>query len=68
MRYVAKSKISRSLVQKKNLSLIWLVVSKSGYLFCNRGRVPLLSLNELEDESQATIILRKFDSPDKTTS
>ena len=40
-------------------------VFKFGYLFCNRGRVPFLSLNELEEKSQAIIILGKFDSPNK---
>ena len=60
MRYVARSKLSRS-----SLSLIWLVVRKFGYLFCSRGRVPLLTFNELEEKSQATIILGKFDSPNK---
>ena len=60
MRYFARSKFSRSLVYKKNLSLIWLVVFKLGYPFCNRGRIPLLSLDELEEKSQATIIFGKF--------
>ena len=58
--YLARSKLSRSLVYKKNLSLIWLVVFKLGYLFCNRGRIPLLSLDELEEKSQATIVFGKF--------
>ena len=40
-------------------------VFKFGYLFCNRVRVPFLSLNELEEKSQATIILGKFGSPNK---
>ena len=34
MRYVARSKLSRSLVHKKNFSFIWKVVFKLGYLFC----------------------------------
>ena len=59
------SKLSRSLVQKKNLSLIWPAVFKFGYLFYSRVRVPLLTLNELEEKSQATIILDKFDSRNK---
>ena len=40
-------------------------VFKFAYLFCNRGRVLFLSLNELEEKSQATIILGKFGSPSK---
>ena len=38
---------------------------KFGYLFCNRGRVPLLSLNELKEKLQAAIIISKIDSPNK---
>ena len=34
MRYFARSKLSKSLVHKKNFSLIWQVVFKLGYLFC----------------------------------
>ena len=34
MRYFARSKFSRSLVQKKNFSLIWQVVFQLGYVFC----------------------------------
>ena len=34
MRYFATSKFSRSLVQKKNFSLIWQVVFQLGYVFC----------------------------------
>ena len=34
MRYFAKSKFSRSLVHKKSFSLIWQVVFKLGYVFC----------------------------------
>ena len=33
-RYFARSKLCRSLVHKKNFSLIWQVVFKLGYLFC----------------------------------
>ena len=33
MRYFATSKISNSLVHKKNFSLIWQVVFKLGYVF-----------------------------------
>ena len=65
MRYVARSKLSTSLVHKKNLSLIWLAVFKLGYQFCNRDKIPLLSLNELEEKLQATIIFSKFDSSNK---
>ena len=34
MKYFATSKFSRSLVHKKNFSLIWQVVFKLGYVFC----------------------------------
>ena len=34
MRYLARSKFSRSLVHKKNFSLIWQVVFELGFLFC----------------------------------
>ena len=34
MRYFARSKLSRSFVQKKNFSLIQQVVFKLGYVFC----------------------------------
>ena len=34
MRYLARSKFSRSLVHKKNFSLIWQLVFKLGYIFC----------------------------------
>ena len=34
MRYFAKSKLSRSLLQKKNFNLIWQAVFKLRYLFC----------------------------------
>ena len=34
MRYFARSKLFRRLVHKKNFSLIWPVVFKLGYLFC----------------------------------
>ena len=34
MRYFARNKFSRSLVHKKNFSLIWQVVFELGYVFC----------------------------------
>ena len=34
MRYFARIKFSRSLVHKKNFSLIWQVVFKLGHVFC----------------------------------
>ena len=37
MRYFARSKFSRSLVHKKNISLICQVVFKLGYLFCQKS-------------------------------
>ena len=57
MRY-ARCKFSSSLVHKKNFRFIWQVVFKSGDV--KRGRIPLLSLNELWEKSQATTILGKF--------
>ena len=42
-----------------------IVAFKFGQLFYNRGKIPLLSLNELEEKSQATIILSKFGSANK---
>ena len=59
MRYFARSKVSRSLVHKKHFSLIWPVDDKDMY-FAKRGRIPLLSLNELGEKSHPTIILGKF--------
>ena len=59
MRYFARSKFFGSLVHNKNFGLIWQVVLKLRYLFC-QGRLPLLSLNELGKKSQTTIILGKF--------
>ena len=60
MRYFARSKFSRSLVHKKNFSLIGYVVIKLGYVFTKRVRIPLFRLNELGEKSQATIIFGKF--------
>ena len=34
MRYFVRSKFSRSLVHKKNFTLVWQVVFKLGYVFC----------------------------------
>ena len=34
MRYFTRSKCSRSLVRKKNFGLMWQVVFKLGYVFC----------------------------------
>ena len=34
MRYFVKSKFSRNLVHKKNFTLVWQVVLKLGYVFC----------------------------------
>ena len=59
MRYFAKSKFSGSLVHKKNFSLIWQVVFKSGYVRVLSREVGYL-LNELGEKSRATIILGKF--------
>ena len=60
MRYFAWSKLSRSLVHKKNFSLIWQVVFKLGYIFYPEGRISYLSWNELGKKSRATIIFGKF--------
>ena len=38
MRYFARSKFSRTLVHKKNFSLIWKVRFKLGYVFCQQER------------------------------
>ena len=59
MRYFARSKFSRRLVNQKNFSLISQVVFESGYLV-RRGRIPLLSLNELREKPQEIIIFCKF--------
>ena len=59
MRYFARSKFSRRLVNHKNFSLISQVVFESGYLV-RRGRIPLLSLNELREKPQEIIIFSKF--------
>ena len=59
MRYFARSKFSRRLVNQKNFSLISQVVFESGYLV-RRGRIPLLSLNELREKPQEIIIFSKF--------
>ena len=58
--YFARSKFSRSIVHKKDIILTWQLVFKLGYLFYKGGRIPLISLNELGEKSQATIILGKF--------
>ena len=60
MRYFAKSKLSKSLVHKKNFSLIWQEFLSWDTYFVNRGRIPYFSLNELEEKSLATIIFGKF--------
>ena len=57
MRY-ARCKFSSSLVHKKNFRFIWKVVFKLGDV--KRGRILLLSLNELWEKSQATATLGKF--------
>ena len=59
MRYFARSKFSRRLVNQKNFSLISQAVFESGYLV-RRGRIPLLSLNELREKPQEIIIFSKF--------
>ena len=57
MRYFAKSTFFGSLAHKKNFGLIWQVLFKLGYFFCQG--TPLLSLNELEEKLRATIIIGK---------
>ena len=34
VRYFARSKLSRSLIHRKNFSVLWQVVFKLGYAFC----------------------------------
>ena len=34
VRYFARSKLSRSLIHRKNFSVLWQVVFKLGYVFC----------------------------------
>ena len=61
IRYFLRSKFSRSLVHKKNFSLIYdKQFSSQDTYFVKRDRIPVLSLNELGKKSQATIILGKF--------
>ena len=58
VRYFARSKFSRSLVYKKNFSLILQVIYDT--YFVKKCRICLLSLSELGKKSQGTIILDKF--------
>ena len=63
IKYFAGNKFFRSLVHKKNFSLIWQVVLKLGYIFCQE------SLNELwEKILQATIITGEFVNKTKSNS
>ena len=56
----SQRQIWRSLVYKKKKKK-WPLVFKLGYVFCQkRGRIPLLSLNELREKSQGIIILGEF--------
>ena len=59
VRYVAISKLSRSLVHKENFRQGKLFLSQDTY-FVKRGRIPPLSLNELGGRSEATMTLGKF--------
>ena len=59
-RYFSNSKSLRDQFTRKNFNLIWQVVFKLVYEFVKKGRIPLLSLNELGQKLQATIILGKF--------
>ena len=49
MRYLARSKFSERIVQINNFGLIWPAVFRLGYCFVKGGRLPLMSLNELEE-------------------
>ena len=60
MRYFARSKFSKSVVHKKHFSVIWQVVLKLDAYFVKSGRIPLLTLSELGEKSQVTIILSNF--------
>ena len=53
MRCFARSNFYRSLVHKKNFTLIWQVVFKLGYIFCQERQDISLSLNELGEKSQS---------------
>ena len=58
MRYFARSKFSRSLVHKKNFSLILYdkQISSQDTYFVKKGRITPLSLNEFGEILQATIM------------
>ena len=60
IRHFARIKFSNNLVYKKYFSSILQAVFKVGCIFCQRGRIPLLSLNGLEEKSRVTIIHGKF--------
>ena len=60
MRYCTRSKFFWSLALKKNLGLILQAVFKLGSSYVKGSRIPLLSLSELGEKSQVTIILGKF--------
>ena len=59
-KYFVRSRFSRSLVQKKNFGLIWQVVFKLNTFFVKGGRIPLLSLIEVDEKSRATNFLGDF--------
>ena len=55
MKYLVRSKFSRSLVHKKQ-RLDMTSVFNLEHLFVKGGRMPLLSLKELDEKSRATVI------------
>ena len=59
-KYFVRSRFSRSLVQKKNFGLIWQVVFKLNTFFVKGGRIPLLSLIEVDEKYRATNFLGDF--------
>ena len=60
MGYFARSKFSRSLVHKKNFSLIWQVIFKLGYLFYQERYDTSSEFEWTRRKSQVTIIIGKF--------
>ena len=56
----ARSKFFGSLVRKKNFAWYEKQFSSLDTYFVKGGRIPPFYLNELEEKSEATIILGKF--------
>ena len=60
MRYFAGSKLFGSLVHKKNFGLIWQVVFKLGYLFCQGRYDTTFEVEWTWIKIGETIIIGKF--------